>query len=195
VKKTVATIAASMAMVGLSTATAFAWTYGVSGKGVCQPNGSYVITWSVDNNTESQPLHITASSNAAVVPAGTNVAAKSVKNYTQTVDGTKATNYSLSLSGNWDGDKTVRDRTASVNLDKACTQPTGGKGGGDTTTPSTPVTPAAATVTAAPAVVPAGPVNAGEGGADKTVSLAALAGLVSSLAVLALGIVRRVQRV
>lgn len=201
----VATVAATLLVIP---GAAFAWTYSLTGSGSCQPDGSYKITWTVDNTAENEALHITASSDTAVVPVGTDIAAHQTQAFYQTAAGTAAANFSLSLSGNFPSDHTIRNRDASVSLSAPCAQPqkdcdndydnspasecsTGGKGGGPTGGTTTSTTPSAgsgqvlAATTTAPsqvAVVPTGSVNGGEGGAGKTSNPAALAGLAASLA-------------
>jgi hypothetical protein len=117
-------------LIALPASSALAWTYGLSGSGQCQSDGSFKITWSVDNTSENEALHITASSNSAVVATGTNIAAHSAQAFTQTASGTAAGSFSLSLTGNFPSDQTLRDRQATVTLSSACPQ-TGGHGGED----------------------------------------------------------------
>lgn len=106
----------------LTVGRASAWTFSLAGSGECQPDGSYKITWVVDNSTESDALDITAS-NRAVVPVGTSVPANSTEDFDESADGTQAGSFTLTLKGNWDGDKTERERTATVTLDEPCDQP------------------------------------------------------------------------
>lgn len=187
--------------------SAFAWTYGLSGNGACQPDGSYKITWTVDNTAENEALHITASSDTSVVPAGTDVAAHQTQAFYQTASGTAAANFNLSVTGNFPSDQTPRVRNASVSLSAPCSQPqkdcdndydnspasecqTGGMGGGPTggTTTTTPSggkgqgqVLAATTTAPQVAVVPTGSVNGGEGAAGKTSNPVALLGLTASV--------------
>lgn len=188
--KKIISIAVTGIALAITTSTAFAWTYSLSGKGACQSDGSYQITWTVDNSVENEAFHIKSSSNTSAVPLG-DVPAHQAKNYKQTVDGSKTGSYSLSLTGNFNSDQTLRTRSATVNLDKPCDQP-GGKGGGTTTT-TTPTTPAVTETAAAPAVVPVGAVNAGDGGASSNLNLAAAIAMVASIAAIAIGVVRRVK--
>lgn len=108
----------------LTTIPAGAWTFDITGQGSCQKDGSFLITWTVDNSKENQPLHITKSSNTAVVSDSTNIAADSSETFNQTVNGATATSYDLTLTGNWNGDKELRMRSATVSLSAPCTQPT-----------------------------------------------------------------------
>jgi hypothetical protein len=117
----------AFALMAFPAGTAFAWTFGLTGNGVCEPNGSYKITWTVDNTTESETLRITASSNTGVVPVGTEVAADSKEDFAQIVSGTTPGTFNLTLQGDWPSDSTDRTRTATVTL----TQPCGGMGGGE----------------------------------------------------------------
>ena len=186
-KKIVSTVTTGLAMAVMFTGTAFAWEYGLIGKGVCQPDGSYLITWTVDNTKESEALKIHSSSNTSVVPLG-EVPANSKKDYPQTVDGTKAGTYTLKLTGNYKSDETMREESATVKLDSPCEQP-GGRGS------DTPVTPAVVSSTSvAPAVVPVGAVEAGDGGASSSSNMAALTALAASVVAMALGVIRRVQK-
>lgn len=100
---------------------ASAWGYSMSGKGECQPDGSFKITWTVEN-PESEDLNITASSNAAVVAVGEQIPANDSEDFTQSADGTPAT-FSLELEGNFPSDQTKRTRSATVTLVNPCDQP------------------------------------------------------------------------
>lgn len=117
----------AFALLALPASTAFAWTFGLTGSGVCEQNGSYKITWTIDNTTENEALRITTSSNTAVVPVGTEVAADSKEDFTQTVSGSTPATFNLTLQGDWPSDTTDRTRSATVTL----TQPCGGMGGGE----------------------------------------------------------------
>lgn len=193
---------------------AFAWTFGVTGSGKCQQDGSFLISWKV-SNPENEPLIVTSSSNPSLIPVNSQTVKSQIPVngkgsgtvYTQSVDGTKPGNFSLALSGHWKSDKKDRSSSYTVKLYRACDQPvvppveppveppvtppvtppTGGMGGG-TTTPD-PVTPTVAADPATPQVVaPVGAVSAGNGGAPKTLSLGSIAGLIVSLAVIAFGV-------
>jgi len=139
-KKLAAAFASTALFIGLCTGSAFAWTYALTGSGECQDNGSFKITWTV-NNSESEALHITASSNTSVVPVDTEVAAGSSQSFYQTVSGTEAGSFDLSLTGNFASDQTLRVREANVKLDTPCTQPGGQGGGCDTNSDSEDCTP------------------------------------------------------
>jgi hypothetical protein len=178
----------------------FAWSFMVSGNGQCQPDGSFLITWTVDNHTEHEALYITASSDNTVVPVPSQVAGDSSKTYTQTADGTKPGSFNLSVTGHWNGDKNAHTyrNPHPIKLKKACDQPVvppvvppvtppaGGMGG---TTPVDSPAPVVAAVTPTPQVVaPVGAVSAGGGGAPKTLSLASIVGLIGSVSAMGFGI-------
>jgi hypothetical protein len=173
---------------------ASAWSYDLTGSGVCQPDGSFKITWNVDNSSEPDALNITASNKPSVVPVGSTVAAHQTKTFNENADGTQAESHTLTLKGNWAGDATERERTATVTLDKACTQPqpptpppTGGRGAGPVETPvATPPAPTPQVV------VPKGSVNAGNG-ISETLT-APLVGLGASFVALGEGVRRLVKR-
>ena len=177
-KKVVTVSLASLAVALAIPATASAWTYGLSGAGQCQKDGSYKITWKVDNSSEKQALHITDSSNTSVVAVGSSVSAYSKQSYYQVVDGSKTGEFTLTLKGNWPSDQNVRTRSATVRLEKACDQP--------------------AQVTPAPEqghvegvqveTKPVGAVSAGEG--SQRFSAVALMGLIGSIIVLGYGLFR-----
>lgn|GEM_PF-5295574 len=180
-KKLLLSTAASAAIVLVPASQAFAWTYGLKGSGACQSNGSFKITWVVDNTTENESLNITSSSATSVVPVGTKVAAHKTASYAQSVNGAKVDSFTLTLKGNFPSDKTIRTRSATVSLQQACAQPAPnptpsptpqpGRGSGPVVTPvATPVTQV---------VAPVGAVNAGEG--SNSGSVAALSGLTGSV--------------
>lgn len=176
----------SLATITFMTGSALAWTYGLTGSGQCQSDGSFDITWTLDNSVESEPLTITSSSNPAVVPVNTTVAAKSTENFTQDAPGTQAASFTLTLEGNFPSDKTMRSRTATVSLSTACTQPVTIP---PTTTP--PATTTTTTTTPTPASTPqtpapAGSVNAGTGD-PMAVDYAAIAGVGASVGLVIYG--------
>jgi hypothetical protein len=196
-KRLTAMLVSISAIVGLGAAPALAWDYSLSGSGQCQPDGSYKITWTVDNSTENEALSVSSSSNTAVVPVGTSVAAHQTAAYTETESGTTPGTFNLTLDVNWPSDSGSHIKTANVTLSTACTQPTpppkqhhpttGGRGGGGSvTTTSTPpqvVVPVAAAV------------NAGAGGATQTINPLAISGLLGSVAAVAGGVgLRRFKR-
>lgn len=182
-KKALSVIIFGVLIFTFQNGTASAWTYGLTGSGQCQPDGSYKITWTVDNRTEREALNIKHSSNPGVVPTGDGaVAAFQKKDFYQTADGTKPGSFSLSLKANWKSDSTKRERTATVNLQEACKQPVtettppvGGQGGG--------------VVQSTQVVAPVGAVNAGEASFNASYLL----GLAGSIAIAAYGL-RRLQR-
>lgn len=102
---------------------ASAWTYGLTGTGECQADGSFKITWAIDNTAENETLRIKKTSNETVVPKGTKVSAHLTGYFSQTVDGTSPTSTTLTLKGNFKSDTTRRERIATVTNDVACEQP------------------------------------------------------------------------
>lgn len=191
-KNALSVVVAGFTVALLSTSTAFAWTYGLSGTGVCLENGKFEITWTVDNSTENEPLDITASNRPSVVPVGQDIVpANQAKDFKMQVDGTIPADYKLELTAHWDGDSIDQTRDFKVKLKEPCPQPTpppvtpvtpptGGMGGGSVSGVST-VKP-----------VPVGPVNAGSG--ISALNLAAVAGLGASVLAVALGVARRDQK-
>lgn len=138
-----------------ATGVAYAWTFNFKGRGVCQADGTFKITWSVDNRTEPEPLTITDSNIPAAIPVGSVVAAKGHKGFVQIVDGTTPKTITGTIKGNWPSDQSKLQRTSKVKLASPCPQPPvqppvtppvtpptdGGRGAG------TPVEPVAAPVT------------------------------------------------
>lgn len=192
--KLAAALATGASAAVLMAAPAFAWDYGLSGSGQCQTDGSYKITWTVDNSTENEALTVNSSSNTTVVPVGTQVPANQSSNFSETESGTTPATYNLTLDVNWPSDHASHVKSANVTLSQACTQPTppsnppsnppsspptGGRGGGEVTTTAQVTTP------------PTASVSAGDGSASKTTNKAAMAGLVGSLSLSVLGIGRR----
>jgi hypothetical protein len=175
--------ALSIALAGLGTlvilsGTASAWTYGLSGSGMCQPDGTFKIIWKIDNTTENQALRVTYSSNTAVVPVGTQVPKRQTANFPQIVypQSMQPGNYSLTLKANWPGDQTERTRTATVNLNENCVQPVTPQpptGQGAVTTP--------AAVLGAQVEAPRGAVDAGNSSTSAG-SIVSMVGLFSALA-------------
>lgn len=108
-----------------------AWTYDISGSAVCQTDGTNKLTWVIDNTVEPEALNITAS-NRAVVPVGTQVPAHQTGTFTESVPGTSGS-FTLTVSGNFPSDRTIRTRTATV-ATTDCPQP-------PVVVPPTPPTP------------------------------------------------------
>jgi hypothetical protein len=185
---------------------AFAWHFALKGTGLCQPDGSYKISWEINNQQWDKPLKITQSSNIAVVPVNTVIPKYGVQNFDQTADGTQKANYSLKLTGYWDlghNKKEFWTATAKADLCQACDQPQQPPVDNPTDNPpaDNPVTPPAAgglgggtpdtvATSAAPQVVaPVGAVNAGQGGAPKkVVSTASIVGLIGSASAVGFGL-------
>lgn len=204
-KKVLLSAGAGLIMAAVPVSQAFAWHYQLTGEGTCQENGSFKITWTVDNSSENQPLDIVWSSNTAVIPAGTVVSANSSQDFYQTVSGTTASNYSLTIKGNWAGDQTKQEHYATVTMEAACEQPqppvtppvtppSGGRGGGMPT--PTPITTPAAPVAqpTAQVVAPKGAVNAGQDSKTTSFNAASALGLAGSLPILGLGVRRLAKR-
>jgi hypothetical protein len=153
------------------------------GVGSCQADGSFKIVWSVKNR-EDERMKITFSSNESVVPKGTRIPGNETMDFTQTVSGSTAANYSLVLRARFidrngeEHEKEVQWRKDTVKLETACPQPSGGQGGG--------------AVLGAQVTAPTGGVSAGGGGGVAT-GLSAVAGLTGSLAAAGLGL-RRLSR-
>jgi hypothetical protein len=122
--KFVAAAASGLLLLGLYTGSAAAWTYSLSGSGECQPDGSFKITWTVDNSTEDEELNITSSSNTSVVPVGTKVPANDSSDFIQNAPGTSPAVFTLTLKGHWTTDTNDQERTATVALEGPCAQPT-----------------------------------------------------------------------
>lgn len=95
---------------------AFAWTYGVSGSAVCEKDG-WKVSWVVDNTAEEEPLHVLTSDRDAV-PAPVDVPAESSSTFTETVVGNDPV--TLNLTGNFDGDEQIRERSATVEFEGDC---------------------------------------------------------------------------
>lgn len=180
----------AVTVLSLSTGSAFAWEYDLTGSGKCQPDGSFLITWVVDNSKENETLTVRKSSNPSVVPVGSEVSAHAEKSYNQSVAGDKTGDYTLELKANWPSDTALQTMSDTVTLGEPCDQPapvssTGGRGGVQETTPT-----AVAAAAPAPQVeqVPVGAVDAGEG--SQTFSQAALLGLTGSMAAAIAGVRR-----
>lgn len=153
----------------------------IKGEGVCQANGSLLITWNVKNKAEYTDLKITFSSNEGVVPKGTKIDANESMSFPQTVDGTQPGNHSLVLEGKWKYNGYVIDEDTerdTVKLEEACEQPAptppaGGQGSG--------VVQSAQVVAA-----PVGGVGAGSG--SDSANLGALLGIAGSLGAVGFGL-------
>jgi len=96
----VSALALSLGMIALVAGPASAHTNTVNASVACNTaDGSYVITWTVKNSESNKAETITASSNTAVVPLNTAIAAGATGSYQQTV--TSPGNYSLTVTGLW----------------------------------------------------------------------------------------------
>jgi len=185
-KRVLLALAAILAVVGINVSTVFAWTYSLQGKGECQTDGSFKITWTV-TNPEAEALQITSSSNPTVVPVGTQIQPgsppPSSENFIQTADGTKPGSFNLSLTGHFKSDETNRTMAAKVDLTDPCTQPTPPTTGGQGAS-----TPAVLGTTTTAVSAPVGAVSAGGGGAVAQLKLANLIGIGASLVVVVVGL-------
>lgn len=121
-KKYILGLASVLVIVGLLASQVSAWTFGMAGRGECQPDGSFLITYTV-NNPEKEKLRITDSSDTAVVPVGTKVDKESSADFPQSVDGSVAGSFTLTLKGNFKSDEKIRVRQATVDLKEPCEQP------------------------------------------------------------------------
>lgn len=187
--KIIMALFAAFAIVGLNVGSVLAWDFTVSGKAECNTStGDWDLIWTVQN-PEDEDLKITES-NRTRVPVDSTVAAKTSKEFTESLPGSTSGEQNLTIKVEWPSDKNRPAKTAKVNLDGTCKkkvteQPTppkeeGGRGGevqaATTTTPK--VNPKV--------TVPKGRVVAGEGGVSAT-SLSAGLGLLGSVALLTLG--------
>ncbi len=103
--------------------SAFAWTFSASGSVKCDTTtGQQVITWTLDNHTESQTFTVQKSDRAAV-PVGSTVAKYANGNFTEKLPGTTTGTVTLNVQGNWPSDQTLRLRTASVTIASQCNPP------------------------------------------------------------------------
>lgn len=100
-----------------------AWHYQMSGSGACQSDGSYKITWKVDNTSEPTQLEVKQSSNTDVVKVGETIPARSTEDFYQTVDGDKPGTFKLELTADWKEDRNNMKRSATVQMKQACEQP------------------------------------------------------------------------
>lgn len=178
--KLILAVASALAVVFLSVGMASATKVessgpSLTGKGECQTDGSFKITWKINNSTD-EDYKITESSDPSVVPVGTKILEKTSQTFDQTADGTAAGSFTLKVKGKLDDDSKTLQNT--VDLKEPCAQPV----------PTPPVTVASSTPTAQVQTPPV-KVNAGSGGA-RFAKLGALLGLTGSLAVLSLGVRR-----
>ncbi len=167
-KSIILSVIATISIVGMQTGVAGAWYYNMSGSGACQADGSYKITWKVNNTSEPTQLEVKKSSNTSIVNVGETIPARQIENFYQVVNGTKPGTYTLELTADWKEDRNNMKRSATVKLDKACEQPKPEEPEVPVV-PETPVTPEVPSgggggqVLSQVTVVPKGPVNAGEG--------------------------------
>jgi len=109
----VSALALSLGMIALVAGPASAHTNSITASVACNTDdGTYTITWNVKNSEASNPETITASSNTAVVPLGTQIAGGGTGTFTQSVS--SAGNYSLTLTGTWTNDNWVNEASGSI---------------------------------------------------------------------------------
>jgi hypothetical protein len=183
----IVSVIVGISVLGLSSNVAGAWYYRLSGSGTCQPDGSYKITWKVDNTSEPSALDVYESSYPSVVPTGQGVVAKhSAKSFTQIVDGTTPATYTLTLKADWQGDRSRQVKSATVKLNQPCEQPI---------VPEVPEEPQdvqdGEVLGEQVTVIPVGAVNAGEG--KSTAHAGIVAGVISGILVLAYGVARSLK--
>lgn len=82
----------------------------------CATDGSYKITWAVENSEYAKTEVIVDSSNPAVVPVNTSFGFHETKYFVQTV--TEVKNYSLSLRGYWADGNVYNDSTGTLTKDR-----------------------------------------------------------------------------
>jgi hypothetical protein len=123
VKKILISTVAGLAMVALGAGTALAHDFAISKTAECQPDGSYKISWTIDNTTESsKDLTITASSDESVVPVNTVIPADHNQTFVQIADGTQPGSFTLKITGVYsDEEPQMHQRTATLRY--ACKQP------------------------------------------------------------------------
>lgn len=118
-KKIAIGIVSVLAGVGLIIGTASAWTFNVSGVGVCNvQTGQYDLTWSIEN-PEPEVATIAQSDRASV--SGT-IPQQSTETYTESVPGT-STGESLTVRLEWPSDKGQPAKTADIVLAGDCKPP------------------------------------------------------------------------
>lgn len=155
-------------MIGALSGNASAWYYTMSGKGACQPDGTYKITWNINNTSEPTQLEVKKSSNTDVVKVGETIPARESENFYQVVDGTKPATYKLELTADWKEDRNNMKRSATVTLKEACAQPEVPETPTAPTTPFVPENNGGGQVLSQVTVVPKGAVNAGEGSVQRS---------------------------
>lgn len=114
---------AGLAMVVFGAGIALAHDFAISKTAECQPDGSYKISWTIDNTTESsKDLTITASSDESVVPVNTVIPADHNQTFVQIADGTQPGSFTLKITGVYSGESPqMHQRTATLRY--ACKQP------------------------------------------------------------------------
>jgi hypothetical protein len=123
-KKLLLSIVAGLALVAIPVSVARAWpiSWETSGEGQCQSDGSFQITWKIKNQNDDKTLTV-QESNRAAVPVGSTVSADQTGVFTESVDGTHSGTYKLTIKASWPSDQGLAEKDASVQLEKACKQP------------------------------------------------------------------------
>ena len=108
------------------TPNAFAWYFDASGTAECVPStGEYVITWTLDNRSEPDPLVI-RKSNRDAIKVLDEVPAFHTRSFTERLIGTTVGTITLLVEGNWARDTHIRgprNGNPSVTLDGKCVPP------------------------------------------------------------------------
>lgn len=91
-----------------------AWQYKLHGTGQCV-DGFWHVTWTIDNSTEGEGLYITQSDRASV-PSPLLISAQSKQVFQENATG----DVSLTITGNWLGDRSLRTQSAIVPFNPDC---------------------------------------------------------------------------
>lgn len=115
-------IIASLLMSAVPTRIASAHHPELSGLAVCQDDGTYLVTWTINNwSGTTQPMTITAINRSIGVSTGTVVATSTQGS--ETLPGSTNGNITLTVSGSWSNGATGTTTSAKVKLDGKCTPP------------------------------------------------------------------------
>jgi hypothetical protein len=115
-------IIASMLMSAIPTRVASAHHPELSGTATCQTDGTYLITWTINNwSGTTLPMTITAIDRSVGVPVGT-VVSSSVQG-TEILPGNTSADITLTVSGSWSNGATGTTTSAKVKLNGKCTPP------------------------------------------------------------------------
>lgn len=105
-------LTAGVIFLGISPASA--WQYNVQGSGQCV-DGLWKVTWTIDNSSEAESLYITQS-DRAVIATPLLISAHSKFNVNENVIG----DVTLTVGGNWLGDRLLRTESATVKFNPDC---------------------------------------------------------------------------